>query len=235
MGSRAIMVAAGESSPAWAVALIAALGALFGVIITVAGTVYAANKKVKELELTYQQKLQEAYLQNARSYLDSVYLPLHVAVSKLAVSYEAFRAFVDFNAQTVESTRSDVFRAAVHDYNGTLDSLFDRGAGAFLTVDLESRLEAFNGFVRRSLDSTEVRRKLLVSSSSMGVGQKTELETRRRIRSLSLHVAGMSFSLDSRVISAPTHTREFEEKFIADIAILRTLIKEVTLGAHSRA
>lgn len=235
MGSSSIVVSAGDSSPAWAVALIAALGALFGVIITVAGTVYAAKKKVKEVELTYRQKLQDTYLQNARSYLESVYLPLHVAVSKLAVSYEAFRAYIDFNARTVDSARADVFRAAVQDYNSTLDSLFDRGAGAFLTVDLEIRLEAFNGFVRRSLDATKVRRKLLVSLSSMGVGRDAELETRRRILSLSVYVAGMSFNLDSHVISAPTHTREFEEKFVGDLAILRMLIKEVTLGAHSRS
>ncbi|MFE1994120.1 hypothetical protein [Streptomyces parvulus] len=235
MGNGSIVVAAGESSSAWAVALIAALGTLFGVVVTVVGSIYAANKKVKELELTYQQKLQEAYLQNARAYLESVYLPLHVAVSKLAAAYEAFRAYIDFDAGAVESFRADDFRASVQGYNSALDSLFDRGASAFLTVDLEQRLESFNEFLRRSLSATEVRSKTLVNFSYMGMGQEALFETRRKMHPMSMRLMLMRFSLDSQVMFAPVYAREFEDRFISDLAVLRTLIKEVTLGAHSRA
>jgi hypothetical protein len=170
------------SSPSgWTVALIAALGAVLGVVITVSGTIYAAKKKTEEVWLVYEQRLQDRYLENARAYLESVYIPLHLALAHLTRSYRVFRSHINFDAQEAPSEQIDDFRAAAVVYGDTVRDLLDRGAAAFLTTALEERLGSFNEFLRESLDSTETQVEVLfsfsVGLSYLGMHIQTE-ETR---------------------------------------------------------
>ena len=84
------LIAASGGSTNVGTALIAAAAAVVGVVVTLLGTVYAANKRVAEVRETYRQRLQDVYLENARTYLNSVYLPLHLALAGLVVAYRRF-------------------------------------------------------------------------------------------------------------------------------------------------
>ncbi len=53
-------------------ALIATVGVVAGALLTALAAAYAARQKTREIELTYQQKLQENYLTNARQYIQGV-------------------------------------------------------------------------------------------------------------------------------------------------------------------
>ena len=77
----------------WVRALVTlAAAAAFGVIIAGASLdAYAANRRIKEVELQYQYKLRDSYLENARKMTEDVYLPINIALTRLHNSYEKVR------------------------------------------------------------------------------------------------------------------------------------------------
>lgn len=238
-----VFFSAAESAPppsGWTVALIAALGAVVGVVFTVSGTIYAAKKKVQEIEVVYEQRLQDRYLDNARAYLESVYMPLHLALAKLTGSYRTFRSHIDFDAQEAPSERVDDFRAAAMAYDDTVRELLDRGAGAFLTAALEERLGSFNEFLRESLGATETQVEVLLSVglSYLGMHMQTErthiLHKRLPYKVRFNYLGWKTEVYEKQLLRAPLATRNFEEAFVRQTTLLRILIKEVTLGTHGR-
>jgi hypothetical protein len=223
------------------IALPAVVGVLVGTVITAVGTAYSTKKKIQEIELTYGQKLQDVYLENARNYMEGVYLPLHLALAELSKSYETFRASVDFDAKTVEASDLRRFKTAVRKFDTAVSDLLARAAGAFLTTELEERLESFNQFVARSLDARETKVTLVIALRAFFIEMAHEgvINKRFPFKSVKLHYFWIPFLpkmlvREDAILQAPLTSRNFEERFIADSIILKALIKEVTLGAHSR-
>lgn len=163
-----LVLAADQPQSGWLTALIAAGGLVLGALLAAVGAIYTAKKKAQELEITYSQRLRDSYLENARSYLHSVYLPIHLALARLVVEYRQFRAHVDLESGVAEEGYREAFEAGIMLYDDALKSLLGRAAGAFLTTTLEERLESFNEFLRQSLPAVKLRVTNIVEMSAGG-------------------------------------------------------------------
>jgi len=232
--------------------LIVALGALLGVLATTLGSIFVARVRIKEVEVTYAQRLQDSYLENARNYTTTVYQPLGIELHKLFDGYRQLRISLNFEKQEADPASLEQFRQIMRKYDHAVSSLLDRGASAFLTTTLEQRLEAFNVFLRESVEAKEAVAKqvLMVAGGLLSpfFGMFKALSTTERevvwsgkalgpLRSLKIRIPlvgfGFGLNMNMETLKAPITSRAFEERIVADVAAIRFLIKEVTLGKHA--
>jgi hypothetical protein len=229
-------------------AIIAAAGVVVGALLTAVAAAYSSRMKIQEIVFTYQQKLQDSYLENARSYTRTIYVPLSIAVYQLTRSYESFRGTIDFDTGKTSSDYKEVFEKEALSFLNQFDLLVERGAAAFLTSALEQRLADFTSFLRASLTADAVLkqsiftlagRKLEYSSNRGAMLRATLIDTAAAaVSSLSIlaPMTGLPFpqvTREVRILSAPLTSREFEQRIITEMTTLNYLIKEVTLGSHS--
>jgi len=229
-------------------AAIAAGAVVAGAIITAVASSYSARQKIAELELAHQQKLRTDYLSNARLYTQGLYVPLSITLSHLSDSYRAFRNKVDLVVESAPQDAEDAFRSACRQYLSDMQGYFNRGASAFLTIEIEERLLAFNAFLLESLNVTRAVTKFIVEYGfevgfipfgrrSFQLARHVQVPTRRvrllprGIISAGLGTVGFSYRT-SETLAAPIVSRDFEERIVHDLTSLKALIKEVTLGAH---
>lgn len=230
-------MAAAEGS-AVAVAVVAAIGAFGGAALTVIGSIYASRRKEAELRIEYAQRLQDRYLENARGHLEQVYLPLHAAVSSLVAGLRQVRLDTDPQTGELHGSAKLALRGACEAFLQKTSDLLDGAAGAFLTSELEDRLEDFRQFLFDSLDAVDEQRRVAVAVSFLGLSTATSFTTGRKSTWMRSNVAlpgllGLQVALrEERVVSAPLGSPTFTERFAADTASLRALIKEVTLGTR---
>ncbi len=234
-------------------ALLGVGGVVLGVIATSIGAAYSARQRIREVELTYRQKLRENYLANARAYLNHVYVPLSTLLTRLSAAYLAFRPY--FGGTNSDPKHADEFRAACIEFDNRLAELIGAGADAFLTTELEERLDSFRSLLNSSRDATQVRKKV-VFGSTLGGYYSGEIESGKQKGGFSWTRVGTA-ALDSigtatvsifpllpfspltqlrfrqELLSAPITSPEFEKRFMADVRVLRSLVKEVTLGSQS--
>jgi hypothetical protein len=137
------------------VGIVAGLAALLGALITALASAYSSHQKIKEIEVKYQQQLLETYLTNARNYTNSLYVPLILILGRLGDAYQQFRKDLDIETGTVEQESKTVFENVCNVFDKELKDLFDRGADAFLTTQLEERLRSFRLFLLNSLAANE--------------------------------------------------------------------------------
>jgi hypothetical protein len=227
-------------------ALVAAGAVVVGALITAVASSYSARQKIAELQLTYEQKLRTDYLSNARLYTQSIYVPLSVTLTQISDSYRAFRNKVDLENETAPIDADAAFRSACEQYLSEMATYFKRGASAFLTTELEERLQAFNSFLVESLSVTQPVTRFVVEYGfdlwmmpfvrrGFQRTREVQLTTRQaRIFPRGLTIAGLvGFRYRvSTTLAAPIASRDFEERVLHDITGLKILIKEVTLGAH---
>ena len=115
-------------------ALIATVGVVAGALLTALAAAYAARQKTREIELTYQQKLQESYLTNARQYIQGVYAPLSIALTKLSNAYRVFRPYIFSDPTKVDVTAAKAaFSTACQEYDATVSDLLDHSGRLFNT------------------------------------------------------------------------------------------------------
>lgn len=223
-------------------ALIATIGVVAGAVLTSLAAAYSARQKVREIELTYRQKLRENYLANARLYTNNIYVPISIAFRKLGDGHQRFRSRKD---------TEDDFRYICSEYEKTISNLFERGADAFLTTELEERLRSFNNFLVASLETKEVVAKAVIkfrllntlittpmrvsSKASSGLrGLRETIMSSVKFENISVGGFGLGFTYNvEEILAAPITSKEFERRISGDIPALKFLIKEVTLGAHS--
>jgi len=148
--------------------LIAAAALIVGACLTTLVSAYAARQKIKEIELTYLQKIREDYLANARLYTNGVYVPISIALSDLLKQYFEFRTYIDFTNETVDEQYELEFRRACEKYDKEISLLSERGADAFLTAELEESLRSFNSFIKASQTAKEPKLRLVLRHS-MGI------------------------------------------------------------------
>jgi gas vesicle protein len=75
-------------------------GAIVGAVIAAVINLIAATKKVQEVELRYRYKLHENYPENARKYIENVYVTINIALTELSDSYKKFRPHINLDDST---------------------------------------------------------------------------------------------------------------------------------------
>lgn len=220
-------------------AAITAAAAIGGAAIAAGMSIVNTRHKIKELEIAASQKLREQYLQNAREYMNAIYIPLTLAISRL---YDAHAAF---EKDPTTSGAIDLFRRASDTFEGEVQRLRDSGAEAFLTNELEDRLRSFVEFLANSNHATTVTRKAEIGFR-IGLGGLTWSEksslaltgrsaTWWRSPKMSLGLPGVGFTYEATIVqAAPLDSVEFAIRFAQDAGEIRYLIKEVTLGGKPR-
>ena len=221
-------------------ALIGFAGVIGGAIIGGAVAAYNARHKVKEIEVRHSHQLHENYLKNAREYLESVYVPISIELTKLSRSYLSYRTALARDGSEQEARAQ--FSEAVLVYAQTIDSLFSKGAGAFLTTELESKLLEFGSFVGESGVAEEVARRVIVEYGISIFGMNTFAMKNMKISGdkanfwqgkFGFSQFGVSVKFDGEMIlAAPIDSKDFEETFSYYMSVLNLLIKEVTLGSR---
>ncbi|QIM21616.1 hypothetical protein G7075_11570 [Phycicoccus sp. HDW14] len=149
-------------------------------VITVLGSLYVANKRITELEITHAQKLQEVFLSNARDYLEAVYLPLHLAQARLASGYRQFQ-LSGASADVATSQPEARWTEAIGDYLSVVDQLMDRAAGAFLSPQLEDEIEDLSSFLRSSLTAEAVTRRITFTLQVYGTRMSRVVESTAKV------------------------------------------------------
>lgn len=224
--------------------LIGFAAAVTGALLTAAATMYAANRKIKEIELAYSYKLQDGYLENARKLTGEVYIPINILLTDLSKAYDTFRARVDFDSETVPEGSHNFLVGSCRNYLAGIDELFKRGADAYLTTTLDTCLRDFNSFVRESIGATTpVVKSIFEGSTSLlpffSGRHRLPLTSSSRaallVPKFSIKFAGLEFGYAKELLAAPLKSREFEKRFQTEVLALKSLIKEVTLGSQSRA
>ncbi len=214
------------------VALIGTVGVIVGAMLTFLASAFAAKQKIKELEVTYRQKLNETYLTNARLHIDTLYMPINLSLTQLADTFEEYtnkktswemskhlhhmmiRENQQPNAQIltgmmqedlikVQNAAKD-FYAACQVHTTLMNEIDHQGKDAYLTAKLEERLRSFTYFVK----------------SSTEVPTYEEMISDLSPNDASFIQAGFS----------PVGSQKFEERFLKDMHDLKSYIKEVTLG-----
>jgi hypothetical protein len=229
-----------ELDPKVVTSIVAAVSAITGAAIVAYGKARSARHKLEELRESYEQRLQETYLQNARAYTQSIYIPLSILLSDLSYAFHQDRM-----RRNSVSTAEGQLLGAIELFNSGVSDLLSRGAGAFLTAELDERLRAFCSFLDESKDAEVPTLKMVVGFSLpfFGTGFRDEVERRitgRFARSLwsprlSLRLGGLGLSYEANeVLAAPLLSKDFEERFVRETHILNVLVKEVTLGAKSK-
>lgn len=232
--------AAAGQVPTWLTALIAALAVVLGASATAVATVVSANRKVREVEISYLQRLQESYLDNARAYTNSVYVPLAVTLTRLSASFETFR--VEIEAGDNDTDAMSTMGGAIDRFAEEIKVLQDRGAAALFTTALEEELERFISFVTNSRTAASTVRKAVVRIRFLGYEIAQEISTPWLIRqfrfmeqiSLPVIIGPKTYVERNQVLAAALASRDFEAEFAVGLNALRQLIKEVTLGAQAR-
>ncbi len=223
-----------------AVGILAAIG---GAIAAGLANAYVAKQKIREVELSYIYKLRDGYLENARKAVKDVYLPLSIALTELRNEYDTFRQKIDFDTKTADAAAKVSFRSVCEKYLMTVDDLMIRGADAYMTTELDERLQMFNNVLRESIGASSIVSKYIlgyniailpmeINLPAFEFYPKSESILRRLASNISINVAGLSLTYKQEVLAAPLETREFERIILTSIPAIKFSIKEVVLGSR---
>src|SRR5689334_5050267 len=93
LSEAALAVTASKAgTPAWVTPLIAAGAAIAAAVVTALSAAYVARRRVAELQLANSFELAKQYLESARNYTQTVYLPLSIDVYNLHDAFLAYKA-----------------------------------------------------------------------------------------------------------------------------------------------
>ena len=156
--------------------VIGLVGVVGGAIIGGLFAAYNARQKLREIEVQHSHQLHENYLKNARCYIKSVYIPISIEQSKLSRAYFSYRK--SLAAGDDDNLSKNQFIEDISSYSQSIDLLISRGAGAFLTTELENKLLEFGSFFAESALTSESIRKVIVEYGISFLGSNTSRETR---------------------------------------------------------
>jgi hypothetical protein len=227
-------------------ALIAAGASILTACVTAAAATYSARTRIREVRLTYHQKLHETYLATARQYTTSIYVPLGIALTRLSAAFRSFRDRLDSDTRAAMPDVRGTFVHAVQVFLDEIETLTRQGADAFMTSALEEQLISFAEFLRNSLSAEGVRASVVLESvfTAFGVSLGTAttkpmsgrtVEGLTRLGDLSIGFPGVARASyrTEKLVEAPITSEPFERRMVEDLAVLRELIKEVTLGTQA--
>jgi hypothetical protein len=222
-------------------AAVAAIASVAAALLAAIASYSVARVRLRELRLAYDQKLHESYLATARTYTNSIYVPLSILLTHLSTAFSAFRN--NFGPdQAPPQGAATSFQTTVEDFLDGIAALTEKGADAFLTTALEDALISFTTFLRASLIAEEPLVRLVFEyrigfvGVSAGVGHETSGRPAGRafrLTQFGIALPGIRASMRAdRLLAAPITSPEFERRIVEDLAQLKTQIKEVTLGAY---
>jgi hypothetical protein len=227
----------------WTKVLVSVIAACLGAIVVGVVNAYASRQKIKEVELQYKFKLRDGYLENARKLTEQVYIPINIALTDLYNSYEKFIVSANTDDDTIEKT----YREDCGKYLKAIDDLFRRGADAYLTNSIDETLNGFTNFVRNSLEAKEVTKRQIfqpkISALGFYIFDSPAIERdyiipakasswRTQTQSLSFGVGGLHITYNERTLAAPIKSDEYQTRLRTEVPVIKSLIKEVTLGYH---
>ncbi len=242
------------------VAIIGAAGAIIGTILTLTGTTITARQKIKEIELTHRQALEDKYLVNARLHINTVYMPININLSKLERRFYDFKTFINTHEEQSEEYHQALqeFREVCADFVNQITKLVNEGMDVYLTDKLDQRLRLFTDFVRNSKDTDtfSVTGKVRLLTFETSAPYKLEADRRREARWLRyidlyismqrvfnnlfrltnpLHILyKQPFSeVNIEILAAPITSISFDLRISRDIPDFKSFIREVTLGTVS--
>jgi len=222
-------------------AIIGVVGVIGGALIGGFIAAYNAKQKLKEIQINHSHQLHETYLNNAREYTNSVYVPLSMAITNLSREYLKFRKTIIDG--TSEERSEILIKNQIAKFIESIDDLLSRGAGAFLTTELENVLLTFRSFLEESHSNGQLSRRVVVSYGIKLFGISQEVTKPLKLYDkkaefwqgnfgFSKYGVSMKFKGD-QILAAPLASEAFEEKFMEETNLLNLLIKEVTLGSHA--
>lgn len=199
------------------------------------------------MELTYEQRIRDSYLENARKVAADVYVPLAVAISDLTRAYGEFRNRIDFDQSVAPQGSINRFKGACNNFSTLVADLLARGASAYLTLPLEEELTDFVLFLDASLSAVCVTRKVTLTPAFYGFttsrivtgggavfsGAASFARAPGVMTSLTSPFIKIRLSVRDQIVSSPLPSREFERRFQVSTINISTLIKEVTLGSRT--
>jgi hypothetical protein len=226
-----LALAEGSQNATWLTAIIGATGLILGALATALSSAWSASRKIKEVQLVYQQKLQDGYLENARAHAQVLYLPVSSALSALSQAYQR----LSINECSTSSARQvNKFRNEIESFKSTFLELERLGHTLFLTTALEEEIEEFIITLDECLDAEEVEWRTVLKLTPWG--PEYEWITSRKMASEIARIYSLHGNVfESRVLVAPVDSAEFGEFFLSAVKNIRILIKEVTLGAQAVA
>lgn len=214
------------------------LSAGIGAVVSRWHTASKFREELEKLRLERANALNDAYLANARKQIGTVYLPLAV---QLAALKAVFQGYVHRGRRQADLV---AFNRQIDRFVTELAALERRGAGAYVTTDLEDLLIRFVAFLRASRGATVpvVDITYDVSLNVAGLSARRSWSIRRRPsaaarpgQQVSAAVAGVGMDMRiSDVVQAPFDSEEFQARFERDAYRLSVLIREVTLGSAAR-
>jgi len=214
--------------PVWAQVILYALGAgNIANIITIVSLVITIRQKNQELKDAKLQRLNDNLLQNTRSHIDPLYIPISKILAKLESSYDEYKIArgrlhgyevkksAEVSADAPESQASvelglllsgnkyDAILALTTVTKEMIDyqeKMTVEGTSAFITSEFEKRLDSFIRFLRG----------MMIISHTYLLSFKAVPEEQPKVYTLG--------------------TPEFEKEFYAEIDYIRSYIRELALG-----
>jgi hypothetical protein len=212
--------------PLWAQIVIALLGgSFFGALASVIVSPIAARQQIRQLEITYRQKLNDNLIQNTSQHIDTLYIPINKSLSKLDYSYKTYKrrksALRSMRNGTVtispprppEETRTkiqsiippyrDATEEALHELTQAcrnfimlVNEITEQGRDSYLPMEFDERLRSFTHLLKATgEDGTFV--------ASTGIDIEGNLQ------------------IDGK---------EFEKQYAEDVRYLKSFVKDITLG-----
>lgn len=125
-----MLATSSNGAPTWLTPVIAAGAAILAAAFTAAASAYVARRKVAELQLSNSFDLAKRYLESARNYTQTVYLPL------AASAYELYNEFLTFTAADPKDPHASAiaenrFIDECQSFISDSNMLFRSGAGRF--------------------------------------------------------------------------------------------------------
>lgn len=234
----AVLAASQGGTPVWVTPLIAAGAAIIAAAVTALAGAYVARRKVAELQLSNSFELAKQYLESARNYTQSVYLPLAVEIYKL---HDGFLSYKVADQDQPESA-GNRFENDCELFIDAVNSLFIQGAGAVFTVRLDEDVTSFVSFLRESLTAERVvnTRSLLTTAVRAGLtaaaliapGIGPAMGVVAGISTSQLLEFGAGSAAKHEIAAAPIASKKFEEQFTLYVSEIKSGIKQVTLGGY---
>ena len=206
-------------------------------MVTALASRFTARSKIAEVQTVYQQKLRDTYLENARKYTNSLYVPISVQIAALERVYRAFAAAT----AKVPGASPDTFKSACQQYLDVMADLSAKGANAFLTAELEDRLTRFNSLIAESLSASGPVRSVVARLETGWIfGGRTPRYVTKSVRGrwarfldFTISIAGMRLTYSNELLAAPPGSEDFAKAFVVQLGTVRLLLKEVTLGTQT--
>ncbi len=212
--------------PLWAQIVIALFGgSFFGALASVVVSPIVARQQIRQLEITYRQKLNDNLLQNTSQHIDTLYIPISKSLSKLDDCYKTYKrrksVLRSIRSGTVtispprppDETRTkihslippyrDATEEALHEltqacgnFRKLMEEITEQGRDNYLPMEFDERLRSFTQLLKAAGEDGG-----LVASTG------TDIEG-------NLQIDG----------------KEFEKRFVEDMRYLKSYIKDIALG-----